>query len=327
MEQNNPQMNPAEAEWVRFLTTPIVREESQASTVITLGERHQGWMGVPHGGILMSLALELAHHGMRESPFSPERFPVRTSFRWGGATVSLGDNLEIVARKEADSIQVSITKDAESLPSFSATIRSLSSSEDIETNHLDILTDAMETIGRDTKDKVLPLPYATNCFVCGSEREHPGLMRRFYCLDAKGVKVVFTSVGLEPDDQSKVFRFLLDDELIHPGVLAAILDETMGWGGFVQARQGGMTVKLDVDILRPVDRGEKILCFGICSGTRGKDPSRMFWFSEGGILPMGEGNLSPIMRARGQWLAMPDLTDQMKKHLSPPEWLDRWFAP
>jgi len=327
MEENNPQTNPPDGDWVRFLTTPIVRGDSQASTVITLGSRHQGWLGVPHGGILMSMALELAHHGMGEALFSSERFPVRASFRWGGATVSLGDNLEIAARDDTDSIQVSITKDTESLPSFSATIRSVQPSDDIETDHLDILTDAMETIGRDTKDNVLPLPYATNCFVCGSEREHPGLMRKFYCLDAKGVQIVFTTMGLEPDDQSKVFRFQLDDDLIHPGVLAAILDETMGWSGFVQARQGGMTVKLDVDFLRPVDRGEKMLCFGMCSGTRGKDPSRMFWFSEGGILPMGEGDLSPIMRARGQWLAMPALTDEMKKHLSPPEWLDRWFAP
>jgi acyl-coenzyme A thioesterase PaaI-like protein len=327
MEENNQQTTPPDADWVRFLTTPIVREDSQASTVITLGERHQGWSGVPHGGILMSLALELAHHGMRETLFSSERFPVRASFRWGGETVSLGDNLEMEAREETDSIRVAITKDTETLPSFSATIRSVQSSEDIETDHLDILTDAMETIGRDTKDNVLPLPYATNCFVCGSEREHPGLMRKFHCLDAKGVQIVFTSMGLEPDDQSKVFRFQLDDDLIHPGVLAAILDETMGWAGFVQARQGGMTVKLDVDFLRPVDRGEKMLCFGICSGTRGKDPSRMFWFAEGGILPMGEGELSPIMRARGQWLAMPDLTDQMRKHLSPREWLDRWLTP
>jgi len=26
-------------------------------------------------------------------------------------------------------------------------------------------------------------------------------------------------------------------------------------------------------------------------------------------------------------MAMPDLTDEMKKHLRPAEWLDKWFAP
>jgi hypothetical protein len=146
-------------------------------------------------------------------------------------------------------------------------------------------------------------------------------------VDARGEQIVFTSIGLDPDDQGKVFRFQIDDALMHPGVLAAILDETMGWGGFIRARQGGMTVKLDVDFLRPAERGEKMLCLGTCSGTRGKKATRLFWYSEGGILPMGERDLPPIVRAKGQWLAMPALTDEMRKHLRPAEWLDRWFAP
>jgi hypothetical protein len=216
---------------------------------------------------------------------------------------------------------------AEGTASFSGLLRPASSVKEIEGDHLDRLAETMEAIGRETKDNVLPLPYATDCFVCGSEREHPGLQRKFYCLDQQGAQVVFTSIGLDPDDRSRFSQFHLDDARIHPGVLAAILDETMGWGGFVKARQGGMTVKLDIDFLRPVEEGEKMLCYGVCSGTRGKRAGRMFWFSEGGIFPMGEGGLSPIMRASGQWLAMPDLTEEMKKHLRPAEWLDRWFEP
>ncbi len=327
MQEDDQKTNPPAPDKIRLLTTPIEGGENSARTEITLDERHEGWSGVPHGGVLMSLVLELAHHGMNRTPFSADGFPIRASFRWGGPTVSLGDRLKIVAQREGEETRVAITKDAEEVPSFSVAIRSIPSSDETENEHLDNLTRAMEAIGRDTKDNVLPLPYATNCFVCGSEREHPGLTRKFYCLDAKGEQIVFTSIGLDPDDQNEVFRFQLDDAPVHPGVLAAILDETMGWGGFVRARQGGMTVKLDVDFLRPVERGEKMLCYGLCSGTRGKSASRMFWFSEGGILPMGEGDLPPIVRASGQWLAMPDLTEEMRKHLRPAEWLDRWFTP
>jgi hypothetical protein len=257
----------------------------------------------------------------------PEHFPLRTSFRWGGPTAFLGENLELLARQETEDIHVSITKDTADTPSFTSTIRSNPSSEEFQTEYLDRLAEAMETIGGDTKDKVLPLPYATDCFVCGTEREDPGLTRKFYCLDAKGVMIAFTSIGLDPDDQNKLFRFQLDENQVHPGVLAAMLDETMGWAGFVRARHGGVTVKLDVDYFRPVDRGEKMLCFGICSGIRGKMANRRFWFCEGGILPIGEGDLSPIMRASGQWLAVPRLTDEMRKHLRPAAWLDRWFGP
>jgi acyl-coenzyme A thioesterase PaaI-like protein len=312
---------------IRLLTTPIEGGEDRARTTIVLDERHEGWTGVPHGGVLMSLVLELAHHGMDRSVFSSEGFPIRTSFRWGGPTVFLGDSLEIEARREGEETRVTITKEGEETPSFSVSIRSMPSPDVSEPEHLDTLTKAMEAIGRDTKDNVLPLPYATNCFVCGTEREHPGLTRKFFCLDAKGQQIVFTSIGLDPDDQNRVFRFQLDDAPVHPGVLAAILDETMGWGGFVKARHGGMTVKLDIDFLRPVERGEKMVCYGLCSGTRGKSATRMFWFAEGGILPMGEGDLPPILRASGQWLAMPDLTEEMRKHLRPSDWLDRWFAP
>ena len=327
MQTNHPQGNLCDPDKIRFLTSPILSEEDGARAILALDGRHQGWQGVPHGGVLMSLALELAHHGINRTVFSPEGLPVRASFRWGGPTVCLGEALEIAARPDGEGIRVSIRKNAEDTPSFSATIHSIPSSGEAETEPLDNLAEAMERIGRDTKDHVVPLPYAADCFVCGSERKHPGLTRRFYCLDAKGTQIVFTSIGLDPEDQSKIFRFELDDALLHPGVLAAILDETMGWGGFVRARQGGMTVKLDVDFLRPVDRREKMLCYGICYGTRGRSGTRMFWYSEGGILPMGEGGLAPIARARGQWLAMPDLTDEMRKHLRPAEWMDRWFAP
>jgi acyl-coenzyme A thioesterase PaaI-like protein len=326
-EQEEGQTNPPGTDRIRFLTAPIECTPDLARATLTLDERHQGWLGVPHGGILISLALELAHHGTNRSLFARQGFPVRASFRWGGPTLTLGRSLEIAAMRGEEGIRVVMTTNAEETPSFSGLLRPASSVGEIEGGHFDRLAETMEAIGRETKDNVLPLPYAADCFVCGSEREHPGLQRKFYCLDQPGAQVVFTSIGLDPDDRSRLSQFQLDDPLIHPGVLAAILDETMGWGGFVRSRHGGMTVKLDIDFLRPVEEGEKMLCYGICSGTRGKSASRMFWFSEGGILPMGEGDLSPIMRASGQWLAMPGLTEEMKKHLRPPEWLDRWFGP
>ncbi len=323
-EEGQPKLPGAEG--IHFLTTTIDREPDGARTTVTLDKRHEGWLGVPHGGVLMSLVLELAHHGMNRTLFSPGGSPVRASFRWGGPSVSLGDELSVATRKEGGAILASITRVGEAGPSFSATLGP-PPGEETETLRLESLTEAMEAVGTDTKDHVLPLPYATNCFVCGAGREHPGLTRRFYCLQAAETRIVFTPIGLDPDDQSQVSLFQIDDDLIHPGALAAILDETMGWGGFVQARHGGMTVKLDVDFLRPAERGEKMLCYGLCSGTRGKNPNRMFWFAEGGILPMGEGDLPPIMRATGQWLAMPDLTEEMRKHLRPAAWLDRWFEP
>lgn len=326
MQETTGGMNPPETDRIRFLTTSIECGRDEARATLRLDDRHQGWLGVPHGGVLISLALELAHHGMDRSLFSARGFPVRTSFRWGGPPLSLGKEVQLTAARQGEEIRVAVTTEAEETPSFSGVLRSAAPADEIENDQIDRLAQAMEAIGRETKDNVLPLPYAAHCFVCGSERQHPGLTRKFHCLDEEGVQVVFTTIGLDPEDRKQVCRFRLEETLIHPGVLAAILDETMGWGGFVRSRQGGMTVKLDIDFLRPAEEGEKMLCYGICSGMRGKSASRMFWFSEGGILPMGEEDLPPIIRASGQWLAMPDLTEEMKKHLRPAEWLDRWFG-
>ncbi len=327
MQEDGQELTSPETERICLLTTPVECEGDAVRTAIVLDDRHQGWLGVPHGGVLMSLVLELAHDGMNRDMFPLPTFPFRASFRWGGPTILLGDSLEITARREGEEIRAAIRKDSEATPSFSAAIRPIPPTDEANTGEPDPLAEAMEAIGRDTKENVYPLPVATNCFVCGTDREYPGLTRKFYCLDARGEQVVFTSIGLDGEDRNRIRRFRYDDIPVHPGVLAAILDETMGWGGFVKARNGGMTVKLDVDFLRPADRGEKMLCYGICSGTRGKSASRMFWFAEGGIFPMGEGDLPPIARARGQWLAMPNLTEEMKQHLRPAEWLNRWFAP
>ena len=98
MQEDDRTTNLPDADRIRLLTTPIEGGEDSARTTITLDERHEGWRGVPHGGVLMSLVLELAHHGMNRTVFSPDAFPIRASFRWGGPTVSIGDCLEIAAR-------------------------------------------------------------------------------------------------------------------------------------------------------------------------------------------------------------------------------------
>ncbi len=309
-----------------FLTSPISRDPAAARARIRLDPCHEGWNGVPHGGILMSLVMELAHCGLDRPLFEPDRYPLRVSFRWGGNTLLLGEEAEILAQEDADRVQVSIRKGETETASFTSTIRHGLAPEEVETDLLDRFAEAMERIGRETRENVYPLPTARNCFVCGTHREKPGLTRKFYCLDLQGEQIVFTSLGLDPDDQERLFQFRLHDGHLHPGILAAVLDEAMGWGGFIHTRQGGMTVKLDIDVLRPAEKGEKMLCFGACAGTRGKRADRMFWFSEGGVLPMGEGELKPIMLARGQWLAMPRLTEEMRRELSPAGRLDRWFS-
>jgi len=307
-----------------FVSSPFVQEGDQIQASLPLENRHQGWMEIPHGGILMSLLLEAAHHGFEDPLFSGSGDPIRTSFRWGGPTLLLGDEVQVLARREQAGVHGSICKRDETSPSLTAWIDRGPARFGLE--DLDPIQQTLEGIGKDAKDKVIPLPYSSNCFVCGSNRADPGLQRRFYCLEDGQQRVIFTPMGLDPEDEAKFSWYRLSEEELHPGAMAAILDEVLGWSGFLATRQGGVTVKLEIDFLRPVDLGERMLCFGSCVRVRGRNPQRLFWYSVGGILPFGSTDLSPIVLAKGQWLAVPNLTEEMKNHLMPAGWLERWFG-
>ncbi len=310
-----------------FIRTPISTEAHSARTFVSFDGRHQGWNDLPHGGILMSMILELAHRGLSPTVFHEEMYPLRVVFRLGGPSLLLSDRVELSTCREEGRILGRVVKEGETQPSLEAGIHERQPISGFERLDMERINSALETIGRGTGNRSLPLPYSRNCFVCGVQRESPGLERRFHCMEGGDTKLVFTYMGLDPDDQERFHRFRLDDGQAHPGVLISILDETLGWAGFVQERQGGVTVKLEVDIFRPADPGEKMLCFGTCTGTRGRPPNRFFWSSEGAVLPMGDGDMSPIMTARGQWLAVPKLTGEMKRHLIPRDLTDPWFPP
>ncbi len=310
-----------------FIQTPITTEADGVRTLVPLDKRHQGWMEIPHGGILMSMILELVHRGMAPPLFRGEGLPLRVEFRLGGPSLSIHDCVEVGARREDGTIRGWVKKEGDAAASLQASIRHQPRINGFEQLDMDPIHASLDRIGNSSGKGSIPLPYSKSCFVCGAERNEPGLERRFFCVEGGETKIAFTYIGLDPDDRERFHRFRLHDGQAHPGTLISVLDETMGWGGFVETLQGGVTVKLEVDIHRPADPGEKMLCFGICTGTRGRDPQRRFWFSEGAILPMGDDDLSPIMTARGQWLSIPKLTDEMKRHLMPREWLRRWFGP
>lgn len=308
-----------------LLSAPFVSRGDEVESSLCLDARHQGWTDLPHGGLMMSCLLEAAHQGFGDALVAKGAdHTVRTSFRWGGPTLFLGDEILIEAKKDPAGIEGSLRKKGEARPTLTARIETGPSK--LSLRDLDPIPEIMEGLAKAGIEKTIPLPYSQNCFVCGNDRSVPGLARRFYCLENGDHRVVFTLAGVDPDDQERFFWFRRSEEEVHPGALAAVLDETLGWSGFVATRQGGVTVRLEIDFFRPVDPGERLLFFGACTRVRGSSPHRLFWYAAGGVLPFGAGaDLAPIALARGQWLAVPKLTEEMKRHLAPPEWVSRWF--
>lgn len=309
-----------------LFSIPLSERGEQIEGSLCLDNRHQGWMQLPHGGVLMSCLLQAAHQGFGELFASRgDGQAVRTSFRWGGPTLFLGEEIVISARRDPAGVEGSIRKKGEDRPTLTARIEP--GPPKLSLKDLDPIPDIVEGLAKDGADSTIPLPYSQNCFVCGSARAVPGLERRFYCLENRDERIVFTLAGVDPEDDARFFWFRLSEDEVHPGALAAVLDETLGWSGFVAARQGGVTVRLEIDFFRPVDPGERLLFFGSCTRIRGSGPHRLFWYAAGGVLPFGAGaDPAPIALAKGQWLAVPKLTEEMKNHLAPSEWVSRWFS-
>ena len=90
------------------------------------------------------------------------------------------------------------------------------------------------------------LPTSETCFVCGEEN-HAGLRVRFYVEDEK------VKMPLKVAEHHCGFK-----NVVHGGVVAAALDETMGWAAARAIGRMCVTGDLTVRYLRPVPANEDL---------------------------------------------------------------------
>src|SRR5437762_2553943 len=88
------------------------------------------------------------------------------------------------------------------------------------------------------------LPNFERCFVCG-DKNAAGLAVRFQT-DGERVRTTFT-----PREAQMGYR-----GITHGGVLAALLDETMGWAPVLLYRRFCVSVEITVQYLKPVPIGK-----------------------------------------------------------------------
>jgi hypothetical protein len=289
---------------------------------LLMDKRTEGWVDIPHGGVGMGAVMELAL-ALDGCPLTDERlYPLSAEFRMGGSPVRVGDRVKVKVSSVEGGTAGSIQVDRGEAPYILASI-SHGSDHPLRT---DPLLSYLPVEFSDVQNRLIPLPYYKNCFVCGGERSQPGLRRRFYFWNAgQQKKVVVSSAGFDAWD-SETFCLFQQDDTIHPIVFLALLDETMGWGGFMDTGSAGVTVRADYTMYRGVHTGERVVVFGRGEKVRGNAPSRLlFWASGGVAVVRDDGSLEPVMVSSGQWLGVPALTDQMKTELMPHEWTVRAF--
>ncbi|MFA5182120.1 MAG: hypothetical protein WC405_12425 [Syntrophales bacterium] len=292
----------------------IIEGDQAVRSRLKMTRSTEGWIGLPHGGVGMGILLELALHMGADRLHPVNQYPLNVEYRLGGASLRIGDAVEAAVITHEGGLSGHILREGEDEPYLRAAIH-----YGKEGPHKKVQFQAsLPARYEDIADRLLPLPYYRNCFVCGVEREKPGLRRRFYFVDGEGAeKIVVSLAGFDEDDKQSFNRFQRDG-IFHPLPILALIDETLGLAAFMVSASGGVTVRIDYTFYRDIQVGERLLFFGRGGKLKGKTPSRMMcWASGGAAAVQDNGTLEPVVSASGQWLGVPALTQQMREALIP----------
>ena len=298
----------------------IVPVGGHATADVLMDERLEGWIGIPHGGISMGIMMDLA---MTLDAY-PRRddllFPVSADFRLGGTSIRIGDLLHFDILPVSGGAEGSATVDRDPLPYMESSIRYGESNGE----HRRGFSAFMPEKSGDVLKELALLPSYKNCFVCGVERSHPGLRRQFRLWDTPD-KIVVSAVGFSGADPDSFYRFSRNG-FLHPLPFLALLDEILGWGGFLISGSGAVTVRIGFTFYRPVSCDEKLLFFGRGDRVRGRNSSRLLFWASGGAASVKEGGrLEMVASASGQWFGIQDLTQQMRSSLLPRTLMEKAF--
>jgi hypothetical protein len=297
-----------------FGTSGIVKDGRGLRSILVMDDKTQGWVGIPHGGVAMGAMADLAFAltGDADGSFGP--YPFSIDYRMGGASARLGDTLQIELTATEGGARGVMVKDPNAAPYLSATFRF----GHTDPSQREIFQSYLPAHIGDVENRMALLPSYRDCFVCGIARREPGLERRLYVIDTvEQQKIVASPVGCASDGGEAFYRFQRCGRL-HPLPLLALLDEIIGWGGFLLAASGGVTVKASYTFYRDIRVGERLWVFGRGEKVRGKAASRLlFWASGGAAAVCSDGTLEPVVVASGQYLGVSALTEQMRRELLP----------
>ncbi len=306
-----------------FHDTPIIKKGETVSVAMVMDFSKEGWVGIPHGGIGMGAIMELVPGiGLAETDQGDVQYPVVCRFRMGGSEARVGDRVVIQAAPSEGGISGRISVENADMPYITSDCTFGDQIAEIDSYARDYVPSCYSQI----KGRLDHIPHYRNCFVCGVDRKAPGLKRRFHLWKSPHGHVVCAFAGFNEEDKDTFYLFERNG-FIHPMGLLAVLDETMGWGGFFTSANGGVSVRLNYKFLRKIGVHEKLVFFGRGEKVLGRIDKRMlFWASGCGVVMKDDGSFEKVVESSGQWYAMAALTEQMRTDLIPKSLTQKAFA-
>jgi acyl-coenzyme A thioesterase PaaI-like protein len=290
-----------------FLFSNYSIDRQSIQTEMKIGLHHQGWPGIPHGGVGMTSFFELADL-LHEDTL---QYPLMASFRFGGERLFIGDSVILRIEREGNLFTGVMVKKSGGAPYLTCTIESPAC--EMFTHEIAGLN---ELIRRPVvSSSPLVMPNFANRLVYTSKSQEFHKYRTFKFKEIDNEKVYMKCIISDRQGNSGVSDInRLSEGQLHPGALITILDETLGWAGFFSAWQGGVTVNISTYFLRSVRPSDNIFSIGTCDDTYGSY-SRKMVFSSGGLFAKTEGAPELVAYATGKWLTKPEYKEKMLRFI------------
>ncbi len=271
----------------------------------------EGWQGIPHGGAAMTALLELADILWQRERGGGLPRPWRVDWRFGDS-LRIGDAVELEARfgEDGNLLELAMRRRKKEKVYLRGKLRVRGEPATVDFP----LPPEEQMLHPNQSHQALEI--YDNCFVCGCRRQRPGLERRFFRTVSEQFDppLVLVRFGTLRDQRRRLPEcFQQYPGRIHPGVLAALLDELCGWSGVLSGDLYGFTVRFTLAVNFLPGIGDELLGISPQPPVRGRG-RRKFYFSRGVLLRRSEKGFSEIVAvARGQWLARPELARQFRE--------------
>ena len=287
----------------KFCFSSINDCDSGVETEMVFSRDHEGWMGIPHGGVAMTALLDLADHCWLRIKGVNLVYPLEIDWRFADA-VGIGDEMSLKAAvKDENSLLLSMRRRDSEKIYLSAEVRVAAEAAEVDFPLLE--PELLQKKGAQHQ----PLEVYDNCFVCGLKRQKPGLRRRFF--RTVGVlPSIIVRFGGGSEGLQLASSFQQASGTLHPGVVAALLDELCGWSGILAGDLYGYTVRFKLHLNRLPILGEELFGIAPTPLVRGRG-ARKFYYPRGALYQKKrDGSLEIIAVATGQWLSREELRQQ-----------------
>ncbi len=263
---------------------------------IKIDKKHEGWPGIPHGGLAMTTFIELIDIAKEYPPVLPYEY----RFRFAGERLKCGDVVRCIVNK-GDARYYFGT--------FGKSLQQPYCNCRYSEGRVHEYTGQIVEILKNNMNASTPfiIPNMSSKLVNTSFRDRD--QRTFYMTDYETDKT-YLILQLAGTNNFATAQ----DGSVHNGVLSSLLDETMGWSTFLSVWQAGVTVELQITFYDNVYNNENFHVIGFCDEIRG-EYSKKITTAYGGVVVQRGEELVIVALAYGRWLTLLGFKELMVHYL------------